>query len=138
MTSALDLASFQCIEMAIYDSSNFSGGTTWDLLNGPSSYQYFTGSGFQNDIKILELYNGSNVLIILSFTMITVNVMGTPTNVNVQNATLPAGATKIIDLQANHADTSSYGSGTLNGKQGQLVWGNAAAGTGNVYISGYS
>ena len=125
------------IEMAVFNSSGFSGGTTYDLMNGPSSYQYFTGSGFQNDIKIMELYNASNVLVILSYTMITVDIMGTPTNVNVRNATLPPGATKIIDLQTNHSDNSSYGSGRLNGKQGQLVWGNATAGTGNVYISGY-
>ena len=109
MTSALDLASFQCIEMAIYDSSNFSGGTTWDLLNGPSSYQYFTGSGFQNDIKILELYNGSNVLIILSFTMITVNVMGLFPRVRRRLSTCKRTMRTPLVMEAEHL-TASKGS----------------------------
>lgn len=133
----MDLSSFQCIEMAVFDSATFSGGTTYDIMNGPSQYEYFTGTGFQDDIKILEFYNGSNVGVVMSFTQIVATVMGTPTVVNVRNSYLPPGGTKIIDLQTNHQDFSSYGAGTLNGRQGQIIWGNASAGTGNIYITGY-
>src|SRR5271170_7261012 len=125
MSGVIELGSFQIIEMAVFNTSGFSGGTTYNLLNGSTSYQYFTGNGFQYDIKIMELYNASNVLITLSYTQITIPIMGVPTIVNVRNSTLPPGATKVIDLQANHGDFSSYGSGVLNGKQWQLVWGNA-------------
>jgi hypothetical protein len=45
--------------------------------------------------------------------------------------------TLIIDCQANHADNSAYGSGTLNGAQRQILYGKGTAGTGSVYIMGY-
>jgi hypothetical protein len=129
----LDLGSFQCIEMAVFDTSTLSGGSTYNLLNGASSYQYFTGNGFEADIKILKYYNGGTTGINLSYRQ----VVSSGTLVNVREDYIPAGATLIIDLQANHADNSAYGSGNLSGRAGQLIWGNGTAGTGNLYISGY-
>lgn len=121
------------VEMAVFDSSTFSGGSTYNLMNSSSAYQYFTENGFPDDIKLLQVYNGSNRGIIVSFTQI----VNSGSVVNVRNAFWPAGATLIVDLQTNHADNASNGAGTLNGRKGQLIWGNAAAGTGNVYIMGY-
>ena len=129
----MDLSSFQCVEMAVFDSSTFSGGATYDIMNDSSSYQYFTGDGFPDDIKILKIYNGSTVGVTVSFRQI----VDSGSVVNERNDYWPVGATIIIDLQSNHADFSSYGSGTLNGRKGQLIWGNAAAGSGNIYISGF-
>lgn len=137
MSGVMDLSSFQMIEMAVFNSASFSGGTTWDVMNGPSSYQYFTGSGFQNDIKIMQIYNGGTTGVTLSFGQATVTIMSVPTVVNVRHIYLPPSGTLIVDLQTNHSDNSAYGAGTLNGRAGQLVWGNATAGTGNIYISGY-
>jgi hypothetical protein len=129
-----DLSRFQCIEMAIFNSASFSGGSTYNIMNGPSQYQIYTGTGFQYDIKVLKMYNQSTVGVIISF-MQTVN--GSNAVVNVPQDYIPAGGTFILDLQANHGDNSAYGSGTLNGAAGQVVWGNASAGTGNIYIIGY-
>lgn len=134
---------FEMVEMAIFDSSTFSGGTTYDLLNGPSSYETFPGAaapttvGFPDDIKILQIYNGSTVGVILSYNYTVVPVAGVPTSFHVRNAFLPAGATLIVDLQTNHADNASYGAGTKNGRRGQTIFGNSSAGTGNIYIMGY-
>lgn len=129
----LDLSSFQCIEMAVFNTATLTGGTTYNLLNGASSYQYFTGNGFENDIKVLKIYNGGTNGITLSFRQI----VSAGTVVNVREDYLPSLGTMIIDLQTNHSDISSYGAGTLCGAAGQLIWGNGTAGTGNIYISGY-
>ena len=128
----MELSSFQCVEMAIFDAATFSGGGTFDLMNSAAQYQYFTGNGFQYPVKILKMYNASNVPVVMSYTQIL-----SPTIVNVPNDFLPVGGTFILDVQANHSDNSAYGAGTLNGRQGQLIWGNAVAGVGKIYIAGY-
>jgi|SRR5580698_3007267 hypothetical protein len=128
-----DLSSFQPIEMAVFSATGFSGGSAYNVLNGASSYQYYTGNGFQYDIKVLKMYNGTTVPIVLSYQQI---VSGGAV-VNVRNDYIPVGGTFVLDLQTNHADNASNGAGTLNGRQGQLIWGNAAAGTGNLYIIGF-
>ena len=119
----MDLSSFQCIEMAIFDTS--SGTGSFIPLNDSSSYTIYTGDGFEDDIKIMKVYNDSDVGVIVSYDGIT------------NHDYWPPGATIIIDLQTNHADNSAYGAGTLYGRKGQVIWGSNAAGTGNVYISGY-
>lgn len=118
-----DLSSFQCIEMAVFNTASMSG--SFAALNGSASYAIFTGNGFQNDIKILKFYNDGSQAITISYDGVT------------QHDYLPSKATLIIDLQTNHADNSSYASGILNGRAGQIVYGKGTAGTGNVYISGY-
>lgn len=122
----MDLSSFQCIEMAIYDTSTPAASFT--PLNDSNSYSIYTGDGFQEDIKILKVFNASNVGITISFDGIT------------NHDYWPAGATIIIDLQTNHSDNSAYGSGTLNGRKGQIIYGTHDGGTGtdnNLYIAGY-
>lgn len=119
----VDLASFQCIEMAVFNTAALTG--TFQVINGAGSYVIFTGTGFQYDIKILKIYNDGTNGVTFSYDGVT------------QNDYLPSKGTMIIDLQANHRDFSSYGAGTLNGRQGQLVFATGTAGVGNVYISGY-
>ena len=109
-----DLSSFQCITRADFNTSSLTG-----------SYQVLNGSGFSDDIKILKIYNGGSVGIDISYNGIT------------PHDYWPAGATLIIDLQANHADNSAYGSGTLGGRKGQKIYGLGTAGTGTLYIAGY-
>ena len=120
----IELSSFTCIEMAVFDATSFTG--SYQIMNG-ASQQADTGSvGFQNDIKILKIYNDGNQGFTFSFDNV------------VKNDYLPAKGTMIIDLQANHADNSSYSSGTKYGRKGQLIYGKGtASSSGNVYISGY-
>lgn len=74
------------------------------------SFQPVSAAGFSDNIKIMTVYNGSNVAIDYSFD--GVNLAGV----------WPAGATLVIDLQTNHDDNPPYGSGTLNGRLGQIIW----------------
>jgi hypothetical protein len=120
---SIPLASFQMIEMAVFDTATLSG--SFQPMNGPTSYLIFTGEGFQEDIKIMEMYNSSTSLIIISYDGVT------------RHATMAPGSTKIVDLQANHANFSSYGSGALGGRKGQIVWGMGTGTAGALYISGY-
>lgn len=121
--TTFDLSSFTCIEMAVYDSSG--ANVTFGVLNGPTSYLIFTGSGFSDDIKMLKVYNASTVDFIISYDGVT------------RHDFWPSGATLIFDFQTNHADNASDGAGTLNGRKGQKIWGINSAGAGNLYIAGY-
>ena len=105
---------FQCIPRAVFDTSTLGG--TYAALNG---------TGFGDDIKILKIYNEGTDGIDISYDGTT------------DHDYFPAGATVIIDFQANHADTASFGSGMLRGRKGQVIYGKGTAGTGNLYIIGY-
>lgn len=109
-----DLSSFQCIPMAVFDSSTLTG-----------TYASMNSTGFADDIKILKMYNGASVAVTISYDGVT------------DHDFLPVGATVIIDLQTNHSDFSSYGAGTLYGRKGQIIFGKGTAGTGNIYIIGF-
>lgn len=109
-----DLASFQCIPRAVFNTATLTG--TYSALNG---------TGFGDDIKILKIYNAGTQGIDISYDGVT------------DHDFYPAGATLIIDLQTNHSDNSAYGAGTLNGRKRQIIWGKGTAGTGNLYIVGY-
>ena len=118
-----DLSRFQCIEMAVYNTAGLTG--TFAGMNLAANYAIYAGNGFQYDIKVFKIFNASNTGITVSYDGVT------------RHDFWPAGATLIIDLQANHADNSAYGAGTLYGGAGQIVYGSGAAGAGNLYISGY-
>ena len=91
-----------------------------------ASYQILNVGGFAQDVKILKIYNGSTNGVTISFDGIN------------DHDYLPNGSNPfILELQSNHACNSSYGSGTLCGRQGQLVYGKGTAGTGLIYIAGY-
>jgi hypothetical protein len=121
----MDLDTFTCIEMAIFDASTLTG--TYQGMN-LAAQQTGTGSvGFQYDIKILKIYNDGTTGVTISY------------NGVINNDYLPSKGTMIIDLQANHNDNSGYSSGRLNGRQGQIVYGKGTASSAglNIYISGY-
>lgn len=109
-----ELSSFQAIANASFDLTNLTG-----------SFQPLNGSGFSDDIKVLEIFNGGSVGVDISFDGVT------------KHTFWPAGATLIIDFQANHADNSSNGSGTLNGRKGQIIWGRTSTTSTHLQMSGY-
>ena len=108
-----DQSSFQFIPRAVFNTASLT-----------ASYQALNGAGFGADIKCLIFYNGGTVGIDISYDSVT------------DHDYWPAGATRIIDIQANHACNSAYSSGTLNGRSGQIIWGKGSAGVGNLYIIG--
>ena len=110
-----DLSSFQCMLATSFDPAALTG--TFAPLNG---------TGFSTDIKILKIYNPST----------TIGIDISYDGVN-KHDYWPPGATLIIDLQANHADNSAYGAGTLYGRQGQIIWGRTSSTSSQLQIAGY-
>ncbi len=109
-----ELYSFQCIPRATFDLTTLTG-----------TYQSLNGSGFGDDIKILEIFNGSAVGVDISFDGVT------------DHAFWPSGATLIIDFQTNHSDNASNGAGTLNGRKGQKIYGKTSTTSTQLQITGY-
>lgn len=97
--STLDQQWFQAIEAGQFDPSSLT-----------SSFLPVFASGFADNIKIMHVYNGSDVPMDYSFDGSTLN------------GVWPPGATLIVDFQTNHSDNPPYGSGTLEGRSGQNVW----------------
>ena len=89
------------------------------------TFQPVFTSGFPDNIKIMEVYNGGAVSIDVSYD---------GTNLH---EVWPAGATLVIDLQTNHRNVASYGSGTLNGRAGQNVWVRTSVNPTWLTIGGY-
>ncbi len=109
-----DLSSFQCIIATEFNLGALTG-----------SFQALNSTGFSDDIKVLKIYNGSTVAVEISYDGVN------------KHDFWPPGATLIIDLQANHADNSSNGSGTLNGKKFQIIYGRTAANPTYLQMAGY-
>ncbi len=109
-----DLSSVQCITRATFNPASLT-----------ASYQSLNGTGFSDDVKILEIYNGGTVGIDISLDGVTDHLYW------------PAGATLIIDFQTNHSCNSSYSSGTLYGREGQIIYGKTTANEALLFISGY-
>ena len=109
-----ELDCFQCIPAVEFDTSLLSG-----------VFQAMNGTGFADNIKMLKLYNGSAVGIDISYDGVT------------KHDFWPAGATIIFDFQTNHQDRPPYGSGTLYGRAGQIIYGRTAANPTFVQIAGY-
>jgi hypothetical protein len=110
-----DLSSFQCIPAVSFDLAGLSG-----------TFQPLNGSGFGDDIKILKVFNANTTTgVDISYDGVT------------KHDYWPPGATIIIDLQTNHADNSSSGAGTLNGRKGQIIWGRTSTTSTQLQIAGY-
>lgn len=109
-----ELSSFQAIPRATFDPSTLTG-----------SYQPLNIGGFADDIKVLKIFNGGAVGIDISLDGVT------------DHDFWPSGATIIIDFQANHADNSAYGAGTLNGRKGQVIYGKTSTSSSLLTITGF-
>ena len=112
--SAPQLDSFQAIPALQFNTATLTG-----------SFQPISVNGFGDNIKIMEVYNGSAVPIDVSYDGINLH------------AVWPPGATLIIDFQTNHLDNPPYGSGCLNGRLGQNVWVRTSVNPTYLTIGGY-
>lgn len=110
-----ELSSVQMITRADFNPATLTG-----------TYQSMNGSGFSDDIKIWQVYNGSTTL------GIDISLDG----VN-PHTVIPPGGTLIVDFQTNHSDNSAYGAGTLNGRKGQIIYGRSLENPTWCFISGY-
>jgi hypothetical protein len=121
----MELDSFRCIEMAVFDATTLTG--TYQVMNGASQQADTSSVGFQSDIKLLKIYNDGSTGVTISYDGI------------VKHDYLPSKGTMILDLQANHRTGSGYSSGTLNGRKGQLLFGKGTASSAglSIYIIGY-
>lgn len=115
---------FQCIEMAVFDSTTLSG--SFQTMNGAAQQPVTSSVGFQGPIKMLKVYNDGTTGVTISYDGST------------GHDYLPSKGTMILDLQTNHTTQSSNAAGELRGRQGQLVYGKGtASASGSIYISGY-
>lgn len=93
-------------------------------LNG--SYQPMNGTGFSDTVKIMKIYNPST----------TVSIDVSLDGVNPHDF-IPPLSTLIVDFQTNHYDSASFGTGTLNLRKGQILYGKIAESPTFLQIIGY-
>lgn len=98
---------------------------SFDLGNLTGSFAAMNPGGFAEDIKILKIYNGSQTGVDISFDGVT------------KHDFWPAGATLIIDFQANHADNPNSSSGTKYGRKGQVIFGRTSTTSDQLQITGF-
>ena len=110
-----DLSSVQCVTKSVFNPATLTG-----------SYQAMNGTGFSDDVKILKIYNPST----------TVSIDVSLDGVNPHDF-IPPLATLIVDFQANHSDNSSYSSGCLRVRKGQILYGKTAESPTFLQIIGY-
>lgn len=100
--------------MAVFNTATLTG-----------TYQALNTTGFGEDIKMLKIYNAGTQAVTVSYDGVT------------DHDYYPPSSTFVFDIQTNHANTSSFGSGTLYGRKGQIIYGKGTAGVGNLYIIGF-
>lgn len=110
-----ELMSVQCVTKAVFNPGSLTG-----------TYQPMNGTGFDDTIKILKMYNGSTTV------SIDISLDGV-TN----HDFIPPLGTLIVDFQTNHADSASFGTGTLNVRKGQILWGKTAESPNFLQMIGY-
>ena len=98
--------------------------TTYDTSGLTGTYASMNGTGMEAPVKLLKMYNASNVLVTISLDGVD------------DHDVIPAGGTFVMDVQTN-----SHGWGGSNGhwewRDKQIFYGKGSAGTGNLYIMGY-
>jgi hypothetical protein len=99
--------------------------TAFDLTTLTGTFQPLNGAGFSDNIKMLKIYNGSGVGVDISYDGVN------------KHDFWPSGATLIFDFQTNHNDNPPYGSGTLNGRAGQIIYGRTSTTAAQLNIAGY-
>lgn len=104
-----------CVPKAQFDPSTLT-----------SSYQPMNGTGFQNSIKMLKLYNGSSTI------SIDISLDGVT-----DHDFIPTMGTLILDFQTNHRSAPTYGTGTLYMRQDQILWGKIAEQPNWLQMVGY-
>jgi len=110
-----ELSNVQCTIKAEFNPASLTG-----------SYQALNGSGFSDSAKIMKIYNPST----------TVSIDVSLDAVNPHDFIPPLG-TLIVDFQTNHYDGGTYGTGTLNVRKGQILYGKTAENPTFLQIIGY-
>jgi len=110
-----DLSCVQCVTKAEFDPSTLTG-----------TFQAMNGSGLSDSVKIWKLYNGST----------TVSIEISLDGVNAHDF-IPPGGTFVVDFQTNHYDGGTYGTGTLNLRKGQIIYGRTAPNPTFLQMIGY-
>jgi hypothetical protein len=104
----------QCVLKAQFNPASLTG--SYQALNGAGTQSDASQVGFSDTVKVLKIYNPSTTA------SIDISLDG----VN-DHDFIPPGATLIIDFQTNHFDGPTYGMGTLNVAEGQIIYGKTAA-----------
>lgn len=112
---AEELSSVQCVIKAVFNPASLTG-----------TYQPMNGAGFSDTVKIMKIYNPST----------TVSIDVSLDGVN-NHDFIPPLATLIVDFQTNHYSAPSFGTGTLNVRRGQILWGKTAESPSFLQIVGY-
>ncbi len=110
-----ELSCVQCVLKSEFNPASLTG-----------SYQSMNGSGFSDSVKILKIYNPST----------TVSIDVSLDGVNAHDFIPPLG-TLIVDFQTNHYDGGTFGTGTLNVRKGQIIFGKTASNPTYVQFIGY-
>lgn len=112
---AEELSRVQCVPMETFDTTTLNG-----------TYQPLNGSGFEDDVKIMQIFNGSTTIgVVVSLDGVTDHLYW------------PPQATLIIDCQSNHSSKTTYGNGTLYVARNQILWGKLAEDQELLFISGF-
>ena len=98
--------------------------TTYNSASLTGSYATMNGTGTEQPIKLLKMYNASTVGITISYDGST------------DHDYIPATATLILDLQTNADGMGGHG-GHWQIAKNQVIYGKGSAGTGLLYIIGY-
>jgi hypothetical protein len=110
-----DFQGVQCVPKSVFNPASLTG-----------TYQPMNGTGFTDSVKIWKLYNPS----------LTISVDISLDGVNNHDFICPLG-TLIVDFQTNHWNGNSPGSGILNFRKGQILWGKIAESPTFIQIIGY-
>lgn len=119
-----ELSRVQCVLKAQFNPASLTG--SYQPLNGAGSQSDTNQVGFSDTVKIMKIWNPST----------TVSIDISLDGVNDHDFIPPQG-TLIVDFQANHYSAPSYGTGTLNVAQGQIIYGKTAASATFLQIVGY-
>lgn len=99
--------------------------SSFDLTMLTGSFQALNGTGTSDDVKQLVIFNGGSVGVDISYDGVN------------KHDFWPAGATLVLDFQANHANLGVGGQGTKYLRKGQIIWGRTSTTSSQLQISGY-
>lgn len=114
----------ECVLKAQFDPTALT--MSYQPMNGAGSQSDSSQIGFSDTVKIMKIWNPS-ASISIDISLDGVN----------DHDFIPPQGTLIVDFQTNHYDGPIYGTGTLNVRQGQIIYGKAAAQPTFVQIVGY-
>lgn len=119
-----ELSSVQCVLKAQFNPASLTG--SYQPINGAGTQSDASQVGFSDTAKIMKIYNPSTSV------SIDISLDGVK-----DHDFIPPLGTLIVDFQTNHYDGPIYGTGTLNVRQGQVLWGKTAANPTFIQIVGY-